>query len=418
MMTITEKIIAAHCGLSRVKPGEIVQAQVDMAMGTDAMAPLILNEFARIKNASVFDKNKVALIPDHFTPSKDIATAGHCMALRQFARKHDIQHYYEVGRVGIEHIFLPEQGIVQPGQLVVGSDSHTVTYGAVNAFSTGMGATDIAAAIATGKVWLRVPETHRIVLEGKLRKGISGKDIILYLIGRFGTDGFNYKAIEFAGPALKDIPMSGRLTISNMVIEGGAKNGIFPYDDITAAFVTTRVKQAVLPVAPDHDAVYAETSFVDISELHPQVALPYSPGNVKAVKDVKRVKVDQVVIGSCTNGHLDDLRAAAEVLKDQVIHRDVRMIVVPATQDIYLDAIREGLVEIFIKAGAVVSTPTCGPCCGGHMGVLGPRETCVSTTNRNFIGRMGHRTSEVYLVNPSVAAATGIAGQLALPEEV
>jgi 3-isopropylmalate/(R)-2-methylmalate dehydratase large subunit len=415
--TIAEKILAAHTD-GEVAPGKLVEVQVDMVLANDITAPISIREFAKIGVDRVFDPNKVALVPDHFAPNKDIKAAEQCKALREFAKKHGIVNYWEVGRMGIEHVLLPEQGIVLPGDVVVGADSHTCTYGAVNAFATGMGSTDIAVAMATGSIWMKVPETIRMVYYGELQPWVGGKDLVLHTIGTIGVDGARYQAIEFAGPAVGDLPMSGRLTMSNMAIEAGGKAGLFAVDESTRGYLEPRARRAWTAYDADPDAEYAQVVEIDVSKVEPQVSFPHLPSNARAVSDAGEVPIDQAVIGSCTNGRWDDLVLAAEVLRGHKVHKDVRCIVIPGTQAIYLRAVREGLAELFVEAGAVFSTPTCGPCLGGHMGVLAAGERCVSTTNRNFVGRMGHVESEVYLANPAVAAASAVMGRIAGPEEV
>ena len=417
-MTLTEKIIAAHAGREVVKPGEFVYAGVDVALGNDITAPMAINEFEAAGIGKVFDPERIALIPDHFTPNKDIKSAEQSRQMRAFARKHRIRHYYEVGRCGIEHAFLPEQGIVVPGDLVIGADSHTCTYGALGAFATGVGSTDLAACMATGKVWLRVPETMRFRFTGTLPRWVSGKDLILYTIGRIGVDGARYRAMEFCGEAVTALNMDERLTLCNMAIEAGGKNGIVAPDVTTEAYERGRALRDPLMVQSDADAEYARTFEWDVSSLSPQVALPYLPENAKPVEACGDITIDQVVIGACTNGRMTDLRQAAEILKGRKAAPGVRVIVIPATQNIYMQAVKEGLVEIFIEAEAVVSTPTCGPCLGGHMGVLAAGERALATTNRNFVGRMGHPKSEVYLCGPAVAAASAVTGRITHPEEL
>lgn len=416
-MNMTEKILARHAGLEEVKPGQLIFCKLDMVLANDVTAPPSIKEFEKI-GRPVFDPAKIALVPDHFTPNKDIKTAGLTKIVRDFAAKHKIVNYFEIGRVGIEHVILPEKGLVAPGMVTIGADSHTCTYGAVNGFSTGVGTTDLAVAMATGEAWFKVPETIRVLLTGKKPANINGKDVILTLIGRIGVDGALYKSLEFAGEGVAELSMTDRFTIANMAIEAGGKNGIFPFDAQTREYVEGRVQKPYEPVAPDADAQYAETVEIKLSELKPVVAFPHLPGNTKAVADIGTIEIDQVVIGSCTNGRLEDLEIAAGILKGHQVHPRVRCIVIPGSQQVYLDAVREGLVETFIEAGAAVSTPTCGPCLGGHMGILAAGERCVSTTNRNFRGRMGHVDSEVYLAGPHVAAASAILGRIAAPEEV
>ena len=416
-MNMTEKILAKHAGLDSVTAGQLIFCQLDMVLANDVTAPPAIKEFEKI-GRPVFDNTKIALVPDHFTPNKDIKAAGLAKTVREFAKKHQIKNYFEIGRVGIEHVILPEKGIVGPGMLTIGADSHTCTYGAVNGFSTGVGSTDLGVAMATGQAWFKVPKAIKVVLSGKKPKYICGKDVILTLIGMIGVDGALYKAIEFAGEGVAELTMTDRLTISNMAIEAGGKNGIFPFDEITKEYVEGRVQQPYEAVAPDEDASYEKVIEIDLSKLTPVVAFPHLPGNTHPVSEIDKIKIDQVVIGSCTNGRLEDLRQAAEVLKGHSVHPDVRCIVIPGSQQVYLDAVHEGLVDIFINAGAAVSTPTCGPCLGAHMGIMAAGEKAVSTTNRNFRGRMGHVDSEVYLAGPYVAAASAILGYIAVPEEV
>ncbi len=416
-MNMTEKILAKHAGLDSVTAGQLIFCQLDMVLANDVTAPPAIKEFEKI-GRPVFDNTKIALVPDHFTPNKDIKAAGLAKTVREFAKKHQIKNYFEIGRVGIEHVILPEKGIVGPGMLTIGADSHTCTYGAVNGFSTGVGSTDLGVAMATGQAWFKVPKAIKVVLTGKKPRYICGKDVILTLIGMIGVDGALYKAIEFAGEGVAELTMTDRLTISNMAIEAGGKNGIFPFDEITKEYVEGRVQQPYEAVAPDEDASYEKVIEIDLSKLTPVVAFPHLPGNTHPVSEIDKIKIDQVVIGSCTNGRLEDLRQAAEVLKGHSVHPDVRCIVIPGSQQVYLDAVHEGLVDIFINAGAAVSTPTCGPCLGAHMGIMAAGEKAVSTTNRNFRGRMGHVDSEVYLAGPYVAAASAILGYIAVPEEV
>lgn len=416
-MNMTEKILAKHAGLDSVTAGQLIFCQLDMVLANDVTAPPAIKEFEKI-GRPVFDNTKIALVPDHFTPNKDIKAAGLAKTVREFAKKHQIKNYFEIGRVGIEHVILPEKGIVGPGMLTIGADSHTCTYGAVNGFSTGVGSTDLGVAMATGQAWFKVPKAIKVVLTGKKPKYICGKDVIMTLIGMIGVDGALYKAIEFAGEGVAELTMTDRLTISNMAIEAGGKNGIFPFDEITKEYVEGRVQQPYEAVAPDEDASYEKVIEIDLSKLTPVVAFPHLPGNTHPVSEIDKIKIDQVVIGSCTNGRLEDLRQAAEVLKGHSVHPDVRCIVIPGSQQVYLDAVHEGLVDIFINAGAAVSTPTCGPCLGAHMGIMAAGEKAVSTTNRNFRGRMGHVDSEVYLAGPYVAAASAILGYIAVPEEV
>ncbi len=416
--TITEKILAAHCGQETVRPGQFIMAEVDFCMGNDITAPIALEEFEKAGFERVFDRTRIALVPDHFTPNKDIKAATLSKALREFARKHDIEYYFEVGRVGIEHALLPEQGLVAPGELILGADSHTCTYGALGAFSTGVGSTDLAACLATGKVWLRVPESMKFIYRGELPRWVGGKDLILYTIGRIGVDGALYRAMEFCGPAIESLPMDDRLTMCNMAIEAGGKSGIVPPDDITRAYCEGRLKREPHYCASDADAEYVETHDWDVGGLSPQVAAPFLPSNTKPVEEFADVAIDQVVIGSCTNGRISDLRIAAGLLRGRKVAPTVRCIVFPATQQIYRQALDEGLIDVFIDAEAAVSTPTCGPCLGGHMGVLAAGERALATTNRNFRTRMGHPDSEVYLCNPAVAAASAVTGRITHPDDV
>ncbi|MEE8359404.1 MAG: 3-isopropylmalate dehydratase large subunit [Candidatus Omnitrophota bacterium] len=413
--TITEKILASHAGKDHVEPGEFLEAKLDFCLGNDITAPLAINEFDKAGASRVFDNNRIALIPDHFTPNKDMKSANQAKALRTFALKHKIKHYYEVGRMGIEHVLLPELGLVLPGYVVIGADSHTCTYGALGAFSTGVGSTDLAAAFITGKCWFRVPESMKFVFNGKLNKWVGGKDLILYTIKDVGVDGALYKAMEFTGDAIRRLPMDDRFTMCNMAIEAGGKNGIIEADEITKAYIKGKKCRVF---KSDEGADYSDIIEYDLKVIEPQVALPHLPSNVKPVSQVKNTSIDQAVIGSCTNGRISDLRIAARVLKGKKVKSGVRLIVIPATQAIYLQAVEEGLAEIFVKAGGVFSTPTCGPCLGGHMGILAEGERAIATTNRNFVGRMGHLKSEVYLSNPAVAAASSIKGRIAHPEEV
>lgn len=416
-MTMTEKIFARHAGLDKVVPGQLIKSKVDLVLGNDITAPPAIKEFEKI-GRPVFDREKIALVPDHFAPNKDIKSAGMAKTMREFAKKHQIKHYFEVGRMGIEHVILPEKGLVAPGEVIIGADSHTCTYGAVGAFATGVGSTDMGAAMATGDTWFKVPSTIKVELTGTLPKWVCGKDVILTLIGMIGVDGARYQALEFAGEGVKSLSMTDRLTISNMAIEAGAKNGIFPVDEITMEYITGRVTKPYEIVEADADAEYASVVTIDLSALKPVVALPHLPENVKNVEEVGEIKIDQVVIGSCTNGRIEDLEQAAEVLKGKKVHDDVRAIIIPGSQHVYMEAMRRGYIATFIEANAIVSTPTCGPCLGGYMGILAAGERAVSTTNRNFRGRMGHVDSEVYLTGPSVAAASAIAGRIAEPKEV
>jgi len=416
-LTLAEKILAAHSGKGKVSPGEFINVRVDLVLANDITAPLAIKEFNRLGINKVYDPKKIVMVPDHFCPNKDILSAEQAKIMREFAHRYDLV-YFEVGRMGIEHVLLPEQGLVLPGEVAVGADSHTCTYGALGAFATGMGSTDIAVAMATGEIWMKVPPTIKFVYRGKLRKWVGGKDLILYTIGDIGVDGALYSVMEFTEEAIDALPMDGRFTMANMAIEAGAKAGIFRVDGETKKYVKARANRSYQVYQPDEDAEYTKTIEYDISRIEPQVAMPHLPSNVKPISQVGKIKIDQVVIGSCTNGRLDDLRLAARILKGRQVSPEVRCIIIPGTQQIYLDALREGLIETFIKAGAAASTPTCGPCLGGYMGVLAAGERCVSTTNRNFVGRMGSPQSEVYLVNPAVAAASAIMGRIASPEEI
>lgn len=417
-MTMTEKILAKHAGIDVVKPGQLINCKLDMVLANDVTAPPAIKEFEKI-GKPVFDNTKIALVPDHFTPNKDIKSAGLAKIVRDFAHKHNIVNYFEIGRVGIEHVILPEKGIVAPGMVTIGADSHTCTYGALGGFSTGVGSTDLGVALATGEAWFKVPETIKVNITGKKPKYICGKDVMLTLIGMIGVDGALYKALEFAGEGVKELNMTDRLTIANMAIEAGAKNGIFPVDDETLNYIKDRVTKPYEIVEADSDATYCQTVEINLSELKPVVAFPHLPENTHSVESIKEpITIDQVVIGSCTNGRLEDLAIAASILKGHKVHPNVRCIIIPGSQQVYLDAIHNGYVDTFIEAGATVSTPTCGPCLGAHMGIMTAGERCVSTTNRNFRGRMGHVDSEVYLASPYVAAASAILGKIATPEEV
>lgn len=417
-MTMTEKILAKHAGIDVVKPGQLINCKLDMVLANDVTAPPTIKEFEKI-GKPVFDNTKIALVPDHFTPNKDIKSAGLAKIVRDFAHKHNIVNYFEIGRVGIEHVILPEKGIVAPGMVTIGADSHTCTYGALGGFSTGVGSTDLGVALATGEAWFKVPETIKVNITGKKPKYICGKDVMLTLIGMIGVDGALYKALEFAGEGVKELNMTDRLTIANMAIEAGAKNGIFPVDDETLNYIKNRVTKPYEIVEADSDATYCQTVEINLSELKPVVAFPHLPENTHSVESIKEpITIDQVVIGSCTNGRLEDLAIAASILKGHKVHPNVRCIIIPGSQQVYLDAIHNGYVDTFIEAGAAVSTPTCGPCLGAHMGIMTAGERCVSTTNRNFRGRMGHVDSEVYLASPYVAAASAILGKIATPEEV
>ncbi|OPX84154.1 MAG: 2,3-dimethylmalate dehydratase large subunit [Pelotomaculum sp. PtaB.Bin104] len=417
-MTITEKILAAHVGKEQVIPGELINARVDFVLGNDITAPVAIQEFEKIGVADVFDRDRVTLVPDHFTPNKDIKSAEQALLLKKFSHKYGLSNYFEIGRMGIEHCLLPEQGLVGPGDLVIGADSHTCTYGALGAFSTGVGSTDLAAAMALGETWLKVPESIKFEFAGQLQPWVGGKDLILHTIGDIGVDGALYQAMEFTGPAIENLSMDGRLTMCNMAIEAGGKNGIIAPDDITRAYVEGRCKRPYQFYQSDPDAQYSKVYHYDVSKIEPQVAFPHLPENSRPVSEAGNVEIDQVVIGSCTNGRIEDLRLAAKLLQGRKVHKNVRMVIFPGTQEIYLQALREGLIEIFVEAGGAVSTPTCGPCLGGHMGILAKGERALATTNRNFVGRMGHPESEVYLSNPAVAAASAILGHIAGPGEV
>ena len=417
-MTMTQKILAAHAGLPQVQAGQLIEAKLDLVLGNDITSPVAINEFEACGASSVFDRERIALVMDHFTPNKDIKSAEQCRRVRDFAGKYGVTNFFDVGRMGIEHALLPEQGLVGPGDCVIGADSHTCTYGALGAFSTGVGSTDMAAGMITGKAWFKVPSAIRVVLEGRPGRWVSGKDVILHLIGLIGVDGALYQSLEFAGSGLASLGMADRLTIANMAIEAGAKNGIFPVDEVTMDYVKGRFQREPVVYAADEDARYGRTVGIDLSALRPVVAFPHLPSNTKTIDEAAGVKIDQSVIGSCTNGRIEDLRVAASLLKGRKVAKGVRCIVIPATQSIYLEAVREGLAEIFVESGAVFSTPTCGPCLGGHMGVLGKGERAVSTTNRNFVGRMGHTESEVYLASPAVAAASAVTGRLTDPEKL
>ena len=416
-MTMTEKILANHAGLDSVQPGQLIKAKVDIVLGNDITSPPAIAEFTKI-GKPVFDKDKIVLVPDHFTPNKDIKSAQMAKTVREFAREHQITNYFEVGRMGIEHVLLPEEGLVVPGEVIIGADSHTCTYGAVGAFATGVGSTDMGAAMATGDTWFKVPSAIQVNLTGSLPKWVCGKDVILTLIGMIGVDGARYQSLEFIGPGVAALSMTDRLTISNMAIECGAKNGIFPVDGATIAYLNGRAKKPYTVVTADKDAVYERTVEINLSELTPVVALPHLPENVRPVHGLAEIPIDQVVIGSCTNGRIEDLKQAAVIMAGKSVHPNVRTIIIPGSQAVYLTALEKGYIATFIKAGAIVSTPTCGPCLGGHMGILAAGEKAVATTNRNFKGRMGHVDSEVYLAGPAVAAASAIAGRIAGPEGV
>lgn len=417
-MTMTQKILAAHAGLESVCAGDLIEADLDLVLGNDVTAPVAINEMKKINVDTVFDRDKVVLVPDHFTPNKDIKSAGLCKCVRDFAKENEITNYFEVGRVGIEHALLPEKGLVTAGDVVIGADSHTCTYGAVGAFSTGVGSTDMAAGMATGKAWFKVPAAVKFVLTGKPARWVSGKDIILHIIGMIGVDGALYKSMEFCGDGIAFLSMDDRFTMANMAIEAGGKNGIFPVDEIALEYINSHSEKPFAVYEADPDADYDEVYTIDLSQLRPTVAFPHLPENTRTIDEVGEIKIDQVVIGSCTNGRIDDLRIAAKILDGRRIADSVRTIIFPATQDIYLQALEEGLIATFIKAGAAVSTPTCGPCLGGHMGILAAGERAVATTNRNFVGRMGDPSSEVYLASPAVAAASAVTGKITDPEKL
>lgn len=417
-MTMTQKILAAHAGLESVEAGQLIMADLDLVLANDITGPVAIHEVEKLKKKTVFDKDKVALVPDHFAPNKDIKSAEHCKCVREYAKEHDITNYFEVGQMGIEHALLPEKGLIVAGEVCIGADSHTCTYGALGAFSTGVGSTDMGCGMITGQAWFKVPSAIKFELKGKLSPWVSGKDVILHIIGMIGVDGALYKSMEFAGEGVASLSMDDRFTIANMAIEAGAKNGIFPVDDLTIAYMKEHSTKKYTAYEADADAVYDETYVIDLSGIKPTVAFPHLPENTKTVDEAGEVKIDQVVIGSCTNGRMEDLRVAAKVLKDRKVAEGVRTIIIPATQDIYMQAIEEGLVQTFIHAGAIVSTPTCGPCLGGYMGILAAGERAVSTTNRNFVGRMGHVESEVYLASPAVAAASAVTGKISQPSEL
>jgi len=417
-MTIVEKILAGHAGLDSVVPGQLVEARVDRVLANDITAPIAIREFKQAGASKVFDPERIILVPDHFAPNKDIASAEQCKLMREFAHQQQLTHYFEVGRMGIEHALLPEQGLVLPGEIIIGADSHTCTHGALGAFGTGVGSTDVAAAMIAGELWFKVPETMKFIFNGVLRPWVSGKDLILYIIGDIGVDGALYRAMEFGGEVIDSLSMEGRLTMANMAIEAGGKCGIFAPDAITEEYLDGRTTQLWNAVAADADAKYYEVKHYRCEDIEPQVAFPHSPDNTRPISAVGTVPIDQAVIGSCTNGRIEDLRVAAAILKGRKTAQGVRLIVFPATQAIYLQALREGLLEIFIEAEAVVSTPTCGPCLGGHMGILARGETAIATTNRNFVGRMGHPESFVYLANPAITAASAVLGRIGSPDEL
>ena len=418
-MTMTQKILAAAAGLEKVEAGQLIEANLSLVLGNDITSPVAIKEMDKMKVEGVFDKDKIALVPDHFVPNKDIKSAEHCKCVREFARKNDITNYFEVGEMGIEHALLPEKGLTVAGDVIIGADSHTCTYGALGAFSTGVGSTDMAAGMATGKAWFKVPSAIKFNIVGKMDKWVSGKDVILHIIGMIGVDGALYKSMEFVGEGIKNLTMDDRFTIANMAIEAGGKNGIFPVDDLAIEYMKEHSNRPYTIYEADEDAVYDEEYTIDLSTLRPTIAFPHLPENTHTIDDIKEdIVIDQVVIGSCTNGRIDDLRIAAKVLEGQHVKKGMRCIIIPATQKIYMQAMEEGLLKTFIEAGAVVSTPTCGPCLGGYMGILAEKERCVSTTNRNFVGRMGHVTSEIYLASPAVAAASAITGKISSPYEL
>ncbi len=415
-MTMTQKILAAHAGLDSVSAGQLIEANIDLTLANDITGPVAIREMEKAGFDKVFDNTKIALVMDHFAPNKDIKSAEQCLECREFSKKHNIVNFFDVGAMGIEHALLPEKGLAAPGDLIIGADSHTCTYGALGAFSTGVGSTDLAAGMATGKAWFKVPPAIKFVLKGELQPWVSGKDVILHIIGRIGVDGALYKSMEFTGEGVQSLSMDDRFTICNMAIEAGAKNGIFPVDEKTMAYIETRVTRPVSVFEADPDAEYEQEIEIDLSALQPTVACPHLPENTKTIGELGRIEIQQSVIGSCTNGRIDDMRAAAAILKGRKVNPNVRTIIIPATQEVYLQCIEEGLTKIFIQAGAIVSTPTCGPCLGGHMGILAHGEKAVSTTNRNFVGRMGHITSEIYLASPAVAAASAVAGYICAPD--
>ncbi len=417
-MTMSQKILASHAGLERVRAGQLIMADLDLVLGNDITAPVAINEFSKFGKETVFDKEKIALVPDHFTPNKDIKAAEQAKTMRTFARHHEITNYFEVGQMGIEHALLPEQGLVGAGDLVIGADSHTCTYGALGAFSTGVGSTDMAAGMASGKAWFKVPSAIRFNLTGKLSRFVSGKDLILHIIGIIGVDGALYQSMEFTGPGVANLTIDDRFTVANMAIEAGAKNGIFPVDEVTNAYLDEHYKKEARVYEADDDAEWEKTYEIDLSHVKSTVSFPHLPSNTRTIDEVGEIRIDQVVIGSCTNGRIDDLRQAAEILKGRKVAPHVRALIFPATQKIWKQAMGEGLFDIFVDAGCAVSTPTCGPCLGGHMGILAEGERAVSTTNRNFVGRMGHPKSEVYLASPSVAAASAVAGYIADPKRI
>ena len=417
-MTMTQKILAAHAGLPEVRAGQLIRAKLDMILGNDITSPVAINEFEKAGFSGVFDREKIALVMDHFAPNKDIKAAEQCRQCRSFARRFDVKNYFDVGEMGIEHALLPEKGLAAPGECIIGADSHTCTYGALGAFSTGVGSTDMAAGMATGEAWFKVPSAIRFVLTGKLGPYVSGKDVILHIIGKIGVDGALYKSMEFTGPGLASLSMDDRLCIANMAVEAGAKNGIFEVDQITLDYVKGRVNREFTVYQADEDAPYDQTITIDLSAIEPTVAFPHLPENARTFDQIGEIPIDQAVIGSCTNGRISDLAAAAKIFKGRRAAKGVRVIIIPATQAIYKEAMKRGYLETFIDAGCIVSTPTCGPCLGGYMGILAAGERCVATTNRNFVGRMGHVDSEVYLASPAVAAASAVAGKIADPRKI
>lgn len=417
-MTMTQKILAKHAGLPSVQAGQLIEASVDLTLANDITGPVAIREMEKAGFDTVFDREKIALVMDHFAPNKDIKSAEQCLTCREFAKKHRITHFYDVGDMGVEHALLPEKGLTAPGELIIGADSHTCTYGAVGAFSTGVGSTDLAAGMATGKAWFKVPSAIRFILKGKKAPWVSGKDVILHIIGKIGVDGALYRSMEFTGPGVSELSIDDRFAICNMAIEAGAKNGIFPVDAHTMAYMRDKIHREITIFEADEDAVYDETYEIDLSALRPTVACPHLPENTKPIDEVEHVAIHQVVIGSCTNGRIEDMRVTAKILEGHHVADGVRTIIIPATQAVYLQCIEEGLAKIFIQAGAIVSTPTCGPCLGGHMGILAHGERAVSTTNRNFVGRMGHITSEIYLASPAVAAASAVMGYICAPDAI
>lgn len=417
-MTMTQKILAKHANVTEVKEGQLIEANLDLVLGNDITTPVAIKEFEKLGIEKVFDSDKVAIVLDHFTPNKDIKSAEHSKMCRCFAKSADVNNFYDVGEMGIEHCLIPEKGLAIPGDVIVGADSHTCTYGALGAFSTGVGSTDMASGMASGKLWFKVPSAIKFNVTGKMGKYVSGKDVILHIIGKIGVDGSLYKSMEFVGDGIKNLTIDDRFTIANMAIEAGAKNGIFPVDEITLEYVKNRTNRKYEIFTPDDDAKYDEIIDIDLSTIRPTVAFPHLPENTKTIDEISDVKIDQVVIGSCTNGRYSDIKIASDLIKGKKVHKDVRCIVIPGSQEVYLECLKNGLIESFIEAGAVFSTPTCGPCLGGYMGILAEGERCISTTNRNFVGRMGHHNSEVYLASPAVAAVSAITGYITNPENV